>query len=78
MPTAKSDKDVCRLWDAVAYGATLNEVADVAGMLLPNTLQSASRFLCFRQLLDAVSLHFLLRRCQLRMLPFDSEPQRLF
>lgn len=35
MPGPKSDKDVCRLWDAFAHGATLNEAADAAGMSLP-------------------------------------------
>lgn len=35
MPGPKSDKDVCRLWDAFASGATLNEAAKAAGMSLP-------------------------------------------
>lgn len=35
MPGPKSDKDVCRLWDAFAYGAMLDEAAKRAGMSLP-------------------------------------------
>jgi hypothetical protein len=35
MPGPKSDKDVCRLWDAFVYGAMLDEAAKRAGMSLP-------------------------------------------
>lgn len=35
MPGPKSDEDVCRLWDALGWGMTLKEAAQVAGMSLP-------------------------------------------
>ncbi len=35
MPGRKSDEDVCRLWDALGRGMTLEQAAGVAGMSLP-------------------------------------------
>ena len=35
MPGRKSDGDVCRLWDALGFGMTLEQAAGVAGMSLP-------------------------------------------
>ena len=35
MPGRKSDGDVCRLWDALGFGMTLQQAARVAGMSLP-------------------------------------------
>ena len=35
MPGRKSDGDVCRLWDALGRGMTLQQAAGVAGMSLP-------------------------------------------